>query len=71
MSFIKLPNGSYIRIDQITAVRALPAIDDDDNDITFPDRVIVEGINNKYERCDCASAEDAERLAAWIVSKIS
>lgn len=71
MSFIKLPNGSYIRIDQIVAVRALPAIDDDDNDITFPNRVIVELTNKKYERCNCASLTEAKRLANWIVGKIS
>ena len=69
MSFIKLPNGSYVRIDQITAVRVCDAIND--NDITFPDRVIVDLDSYRYERCDCTSAVDAERLAAWIVGKIS
>jgi hypothetical protein len=69
MSFIKLPNGSYLRIDQIVAVRVCDAINT--VEMKFPNRVIVDLLNHNYERCDCASAGDAERLAAWIVGKIS
>ena len=69
MSFIKLPNGTYIRIDQITAVRVCAAIDT--TEMKFPDRVVVDLTNYNYERCDCASSTEAKRLADWIIGKIS